>query len=288
MMDYYNTALYILRAVVLIVIAYLAYRIASYSIKNRQKFRELTEGTVNRALGKSDSFYFNKDNLTATLSKYGVMAMFNDYRIEPSTFILIKIGIAALLALLGAMINVPAAGRLICSVLCALAGFWIPDIFIRISNKDDNDRMLDDILEIYDVLKTYTKAGAHVKDALIECQLQVKNKRLKTALQELNNNILSGQVTIREAIDIFNARFSNDNIDDLCIILKQSLVTGRSTKILSDISRQLYDIRHAKAILDKERMDRKMQIIQLLFFIGLMALLIYTIGTELITSINDF
>lgn len=287
-MDYFGLSIQFLRIAVLIAITYFAYRIASYSIRNKQKFEELTAGTVNRALGKSNSFYFNKDNLTALLSKYGVMAMFNDYRMEPSTFIIVKAGIAVALAALGSAISAPVYGRILCSVFCAVIGFWLPDILIRISNKQDNDQMLEDILEMYDILKIYTKAGAHVKDALIECQLQVKNKRLKTALQELNNNILAGQLTIREAIDIFNARFANDNIDDLCIILKQALITGRSAKILTDISRQLYDVRHASSIMDKEKMDRRMQMIQLLFFAGLVALLIYTIGVELVSSINSF
>lgn len=287
-MDNYTMIISVLRAIVLIAVTYFAYRIASYSINNKQKFKEMTVGTVNRALDRSKSFYFNNENLTALLSKYGVMAMFNDYRLEPSTFVIIKAALAFVFAVLGAMINVPMLGRIACAIAGGLVGFWMPDILIRISNKDDNENMLDDILEMYDILKIYTKAGAHVKEALIECQLQVKNKRLKTGLQELNNNIISGQVTMREAIDIFNARFANDNIDDLCVILKQALVTGRSAKILSDISRQLYDIRHAKSILDKEKMDRKMQTIQLLFFVGLVALLIYVIGIELISSINSF
>lgn len=287
-MDNYIMIISILRIIVLIAVAYFAYRIASYSIINKQKFKEMTVGTVNRALGRSNSFYFNKENLTALLSKYGVMAMFNDYRIEPSTFVIVKTVLAVGFVILGVMINAPVPGKIVCAIVCGLVGFWVPDILIRISNKEDNENMLDDILEMYDILKIYTKAGAHVKEALIECQLQVKNKRLKTGLQELNNNMISGQTTMREAIDIFNARFSNDNIDDLCVILKQALVTGRSAKILSDISKQLYDIRHAKSILDKERMDRKMQIIQLLFFVGLIALLIYVIGIELISSINSF
>lgn len=278
----------IMRAVCLFAIIYFAFRIASYSVNNRDKFAALTAGAINRALGKSKSYYFNPDNITSILSKYGAMAMFHDYYIEPSAFIMVKIMCGAALLLIGFFINVNILGRIGFIVGGALLGFWLPDILLWISNAEDKNNMADDILEMYDILKIYTKAGSHIKDALIECQIQVKNSRLKEGLQELNNNILSGQVMIGEAVDIFNARFADENIDDFCVILKQALVTGRSTKILADLSRQLYDTRKAVAILEREKMERKMQIIQLLFFIGLSILLIYLICIELINSVNNF
>ena len=247
----------------------------------------MAKGTINLALGKSNSIYLNADKITADMSKYGVMYMFRDYNMDPSAFVSAKLACAGGFGLLGFMAApnewIP---KIIGITIGLILGFIVPDIFIRISNRQDNDKMMTDIQTIYTTLKIHARAGVYVTDSLIECQRNIENGRLKQALNEMNNNILASRVTIDEAVDQFNARFCNEQIDNLSVVIKQALHTGRSADMLEDISKQIDTNNFVHRMKVKDRIKRESAFIQVAFFTLITVILLYLVVMELMQGLS--
>ena len=246
----------------------------------------LSKRVIQSALDNSHSSYFSADKLEADMSKYGLMYMLRDYNIEASSYIAIKLLFATALGIAGIALGGTAAMKLGLFVALAVAGFFAPDIFIRISNNSDNENMSSDILQVYSTLKIHAKAGVYITDSLIECQRIVENKRLKQAFKELNNNILSAKLSPIEAITNFNARFSNSQIDNLVIILIQSFSTGRSSAMLEDLSKQIQTGNALRLEKKESKLKKEVAILQVIFFGVITMLLLYLIASEMAAALT--
>lgn len=154
-------------------------------------------------------------------------------------------------------------------------------------DKKDNEAMQDDIVSIYTILKLNAKAGVFISDSLVECQRSVTNGRLKAGLTELNNNILSRKLTLEDSVELFNARFNNEQIDNLTVILRQSLRTGQIANMLDDVSKQIEDINKLRTEQEKIKMQRQTKMMNIAFFVGISALIIYITGYQLVESLGD-
>jgi pilus assembly protein TadC len=267
------------------------YSLASILMNKRDKFVELSKGAADAALGRSKSLYFSRDNITAIMSKYGLMYMLKDYRLEPAFFILVKLGFAIVCLVVGAVVcgqfglAVPAVLAL--AIVLGLFGFFVPDLLLKASNQNDNLKMQNDLVGVFSTLKIHARAGVYISDTLVECQRIVANPRLKEAFTELNNNILSRRVTVADAVDIFNSRFDNDQIDNLSVIIKQTLRTGRSTDMIADISKQIEDANKARSMAQRDRLKRKVALIQTIFFCMITVLVLYLVIMQMYVSIQD-
>jgi hypothetical protein len=147
--------------------------------------------------------------------------------------------------------------------------------------------MQNDLVGVFSTLKIHARAGVYISDTLVECQRIVANPRLKEAFTELNNNILSRRVTVADAVDIFNSRFDNDQIDNLSVIIKQTLRTGRSTDMIADISKQIEDANKARSMAQRDRLKRKVALIQTIFFCMITVLVLYLVIMQMYVSIQD-
>ena len=234
-----------------------------------------------RILKKSKLNYLKYDSIQKFLNTKGATYMFGEAA-NPVNYMLIKI--LALLLLF--MAGMSLAGILV-AVLLAFTGFFLPDILLTVSNSSDNDAMLEDIKCVYDTLRIQTKAGVFLTASLSECYLAVRNRRLKNALLELTNDI-STRRELDDALERFNEKFDCGQIDIFCIVIRQSMESGRSVKVLEDLSLQMNDLQHAINMKEKESLDRKVQIIELLIFVGLLAVTVYSLGVEVMSSVLVF
>jgi len=279
-------ALTVTKIVLLLILVFLAvqvYTLVSILMSKSDQITVMAKKSVDIAMGRSKSSYFNYDKITADLSKYGIMYMFHDYNLEPSTFIIAKL-IAAIGT--GLLVFIIAPSQIFIALIGVVAGFFIPDGLMRLSNASDNDSIRDDVLLIYRTLKIHARAGVYITDSLIECQRSILNPRLKQALNEMNNNILSSRVTVEEAVDQFNSRFCNEQIDDLSIIIKQAIRTGRSADLLTDISKQIETSNNIQTQKKKDTLKRKTAITQVMFFGIISALMIYLVAMEMAVSLG--
>lgn len=236
---------------------------------------------VGRILKKSKLNYFQYDSIETFLNTKGAVYMFGTIA-NPVIYMLIKTLTFLLLFMTGVSV-----GGFALAFLLGVTGFFLPDVLLTISNSADNDAMLGDIKCIYDTLRIQTKAGVFLSASLSECYLAVRNRRLKSALLELTNDI-STRRDIDDALERFNEKFDCGQIDIFCIVIRQSMESGRSVKILEDLSLQMNDLQHAINMKEKEALDRKVQVIELLIFIGLLAVTVYSLGVEVMSSILVF
>lgn len=212
--------------------------------------------------------------LDKKLTEYGVRFMFPN--VTPTRYIAVKAIFTAILCCIYAAAGLPALP----AVPCAVIGYILPDILIRMSNNADNDSMMSDIESIYDVMRIQARAGVFLKDSLMDCYINTANKRLKAALLELCNQ-MSTNMTVQEAVDNFSAKFCNRHIDVLCIVLSQSQSSGKTVQILSDMSGQINQLRHSRAKCDEGKLERRIELVQLLIFIGILAIGVYAMGSEI-------
>ena len=244
---------------------------------NLSKAGESGADFVGRILKKSKLNYFNFQSIQKFLKTRGAVYMFGEMA-TPVTFLLVKLLAFLLLFMVGISFNSVPAG-----LTLGVIGFFMPDILLNVSNSMDNDTMLSDIKCIYDTLRIQTKAGVFLSASLCECYLAVKNRRLKSALLELTNDI-STRREIDDALERFNEKFDFGQIDIFCIVIRQSMESGRSVKVLEDLSLQMNDLQRAINLKDKEALDRKVQVIELMLFVGLLAVTVYSLGVEVISS----
>ena len=245
--------------------------------ENLSKAGESGADFVGRILKKSKLNYFNFHSIQKFLKTRGAVYMFGEMA-TPVTFLLVKLMAFLLLFMVGISFESIPAG-----LILGVLGFFMPDILLNVSNSMDNDTMLSDIKCIYDTLRIQTKAGVFLSASLCECYLAVKNRRLKSALLELTNDI-STRREIDDALERFNEKFDFGQIDIFCIVIRQSMESGRSVKVLEDLSLQMNDLQRAINMKEKEALDRKVQVIELMLFIGLLAVTVYSLGVEVISS----
>lgn len=276
-------ALNLAKLILPIIATILTYKLIRLSFRENKvkKFTKMTNNLMEVGLKKSSSGYFSYGRIEKYLEKMGVNDMF-DNNVSPSTFILVKIFMALILGLVGIK-----EGIWILTVALGLLGFFLPDIFINISNNEDNDKILVDLKKVYDTLRIQTKAGVFLTSSIAECYLVAENRRLKKALLELNNKIIAKN-DIETAIEEFNAKFKNPYIDTFCIVIKQSLESGKTVQILEDLSAQIKDIQQAISIKEAERVKYKLESLQFLIYVGVIAIVVYGIFTELMSSLMNF
>ena len=269
-----------------IVIAY-GYSAVMFGLDHKSKFVALSKEAVDNAIGKSKSDYFSREYINSYLSKMGVLYHRGDYALDASTFILEKIVIGGALALACLVFAPGIVWKLTGSIAAFTLGFMAPNFMARNRDKKDNEAMQDDIVSIYTILKLNAKAGVFISDSLVECQRSVTNGRLKAGLTELNNNILSRKLTLEDSVELFNARFNNEQIDNLAVILRQSLRTGQIAEMLDDVSNQIEDINKLRTEQEKMKMQRQTKMMNIIFFIGLSILILYLSGYQLAVSFSD-
>lgn len=258
--------IFIIQIAVAILFGMLLYRIfisqkltkAVYSLKDRADWK----------MHHSKGDFFNYDRVRTYLSKNGVDYMFES-KINPMTYFSIRFGLMAL-----AFVVLSLKISMMYGIIGGIGGFYAFDALIRLSNDMDNENMLEDIKTMYDSLKIQTKAGVYLTNSLAECYICVQSGRLKQALLELNNKIMT-QKDIETAVDEFNFKFNNEYIDAFCIVVKQSLESGQTVNALSDIANQISDVQASINTKQYNRLERKTQLLELLIFAGIVAISIF-------------
>lgn len=231
-------------------------------------------------LRRSKLKYLDSDSIQKYLESTGATYMFKGFA-NTGFFIMLKILSAILLYFLVMQIS----KNFLIVFLIAAAGFFIPELLLNVSDYFDNETILPDMKKIYDTIRIQTKAGVFLDDALSECYLAAKNRRLKSALLELTTEI-SIKKNIEEALENFNGKFRNEHIKTFCMVINQAQASGKSSQLLRDLSDQMKDLQHSINLKNKEALDRKVQIVELLIFVGLLAVTVYSLGLEITTSLG--
>lgn len=237
--------------------------------------KTFTNNTIEKGLKKVPRGYFNYERLEKYLKKMGKDE-------TPIKFMTMKIGLGILFMIAGIM-----EGNILVALALLVVGFFIPDYMVKHGNDNDNELILIDLKRVYDTLRIQTKAGVHINDSLSECYLVAKNERLKEGLLTLSSTLTSNK-DFEKAIQEFNDKFNSIYIDTFCIILKQSLESGKTVQILEDLSEQIIDIEEAMYIREEDRAEKKVDKILFLVYVGVIVIAVYGLYIELVKNLANF
>jgi len=167
------------------------------------------------------------------------------------------------------------------SFMATFVGWFFLDLFIRIKNKASNDEMMPDIMEMSRSVLYGKRGGQYIADALKDSVIVVENKRLKTALLRLRNDLESG-ISLDECLDELELSFSNGEISSFCTVIKSLQSTGQVDEALRTLEN---NIEREQASVNKRRcmiLEHKTMMYVIFIAMDLMAMILYCIIMKLL------
>lgn len=243
-----------------------------YSEAKKVGYNNLTDSMRN-----TGNKVFNYDEIARYLKSSGALYMASG-KLTPVSYLMMRAGAAIFGMVLGLQAGV------ILGVIGLALGFFAPDFIIKMSNESDNEKMVDDIKSIYDLIRIQTKSGVFISDSLQDCYKVVSNSRLKAAFKDLNKQIMQKN-DLSESLEDFRLHFQNEYIDTLVVIIQQSLRTGKSAKMFDDIKKQIEDLDDASALLIEARINRKILAVQMLIYGSIIFATLFLVAMELMKAL---
>ena len=120
------------------------------------------------------------------------------------------------------------------------------------------------------------RGGQFIADALKDAVIVVENKRLKTALMKLRNDLDSG-MGLNECLDELELSFSNGEISSFCTVIKSLQSTGQVDEALktleSNIEREQISVNKKRCLM----LEHKTMMYVIFIAMDLMAMILYCI-----------
>ena len=162
-----------------------------------------------------------------------------------------------------------------------IIGWFFLDLILRLKNKASNDEMMPDIMEMSRSVLYGKRGGQYIADALKDSVIVVENKRLKTALLRLRNDLESG-LSLDECLDELELSFSNGEISSFCTVIKSLQSTGQVDEALRTLEN---NIEREQASVNKRRcmiLEHKTMMYVIFIAMDLMAMILYCIIMKLL------
>ncbi len=188
------------------------------------------------------------DEIQSFLLRNGAPIHFGEW-ISPASYLVIKIVSALLLGVVGMNLNI------LLLPVGAVLGYLLPELLVIEMNKDDNRKMSEQIATVYNTIQIQTEAGIDLIVAVLGMSSILPKGRLSSAFSQLAAEV-SLLRDFDTAVENFNAKFDNEFIDSLCVILLQGAKTGKTQDLMKDISSQITDMQSAVLAARKDKIDR--------------------------------
>lgn len=190
---------------------------------------------------------------------------------DPFYFLAVNLGIfLGSMMLLGILGSSLAYGLLMGSVILLLEL-----IFMAAKDKEDNQKMLEDIAFLYDGTAIQLSGNIYIAHAVDNCIPYMESKRLKQALTELSNNLMLGG-DVAGATQDFKEKFNNTYLDTFCnVIVQITSQTGEAGSLIEDMSKQLTVLQETAFMQKKKATENKLQICIIGIFLVFTALIFY-------------
>ena len=167
------------------------------------------------------------------------------------------------------------------TALAAVVGWLFLDLILKAQNKSSNDEMMPDIMEMSRSVLYGKRGGQYIADALKDSVIVVENKRLKTALLRLRNDLESG-LSLDECLDELELSFSNGEISSFCTVIKSLQSTGQVDEALRTLEN---NTEREQASVNKRRcmiLEHKTMMYVIFIAMDLMAMILYCIIMKLL------
>lgn len=167
------------------------------------------------------------------------------------------------------------------TVIVAVVGWFFLDLFLRLQNKSSNDEMMPVIMEMSRSVLYGKRGGQYIADALKDSVIVVENKRLKTALMKLRNELDSGR-SLDSCLDELEMSFSNGEISSFCTVIKSLQSTGQVDEALrtleNNIEREQVSVNKKRCIM----LEHKTMMYVIFIAMDILAMILYCIIIKLL------
>lgn len=167
------------------------------------------------------------------------------------------------------------------TIVVAVIGWFFLDIFLRVTNKSSNDEMMPDIMEMSRSVLYAKRGGQYIADALKDAVIVVENKRLKTALMQLRNDMDSGR-NLDECLQEMEMSFSNGEISSFCTVIKSLQTTGQVDAALrtleNNIEREQISVNKRRCLM----LEHKTMLYVILIAMDILAMILFCIVMKLL------
>ena len=167
------------------------------------------------------------------------------------------------------------------SLVAGIIGWLFLDLMLQLKNKASNEEMMPDIMEMSRSVLYGKRGGQYIADALKDAVIVVENKRLKTALLKLRNDLESG-VSLDDCLDELELSFSNGEISSFCTVIKSLQSTGQVDEALktleSNIEREQISVNKKRCTM----LENKTMMYVIFIAMDLMAMILYCIIMKLL------
>lgn len=167
------------------------------------------------------------------------------------------------------------------SLVVAVLGWFFLDIILRAQNRSSNDEMMPDIMEMSRSVLYGKRGGQYIADALKDAVIVVENKRLKTALMRLRNNLDGGR-SLNDCLDELEMSFSNGEISAFCTVIKSLQSTGQVDEALRTLEN---NIEREQVSVNKKRclmLEHKTMMYVIFIAMDILAMILYCIIMKLL------
>ena len=166
------------------------------------------------------------------------------------------------------------------TVFIAVIGWFFLDFILSVQNKSSNDEMMPDIMEMSRSVLYGKRGGQYIADALKDAVIVVENKRLKTALMRLRNDLDAGR-SLDECLDELEMSFSNGEISAFCTVIKSLQSTGQVDEALRTLEN---NIEREQVSVNKRRcmiLEHKTMLYVIFIAMDIMAMILFCIIMKL-------
>lgn len=225
-----------------------------------KKSKELRAEELGKQLYESleDSFRENSSGAYQKLQKW-LKSIGAEYSVkgfgDPFSFVVIN-----LLLFVGTVLLFGLMGKFLAG--CGVAALLIiTEILVLIAlDQKANREMLNDISFLYDATAIQLSSNIYVAQAVANCLVYIRNKRLKQALTELVGNLALGG-DVRAATADFSEKFNNEYLSTFCnAVVQIAAQTGEAGKLIEDMSKQLAVMKETNFTSRKKATENKLQL----------------------------
>lgn len=191
---------------------------------------------------------------------------------------------ANLLIVVLALVIFSSLSDLFSGILVAFALVATEVLMLILIDQKNNKEMLEDVSFLYDATAIQLTSNIYMVQAVTNCLVYIRNKRLRQALSELCSNLSLGG-DVRAATKDFSEKFHNEYLDTFCSVIVQiTTETGEAGKLIEDMSKQLSVLKETNFASQKKATENKLQLCIIGIFIVFTVLIFYLCVTSMTGS----
>jgi len=236
---------------------------------------ELAKHSIDEAVKKNGEMSSYKKKL----SKLGVMYRVGDYNMNPSWYVMVRLAIGMIAALLVGLL----LERVVLGFVAFPVGFFAVEFVFKRLNASDNKEIMMDLYNTYANIKIQMDSGVYIVESIEYSHKVAKNKRYKEALGELIINFADKTVPMATAVEIFKDRFDSREIDKLCVLLNNCLAYGSQAAYTKDIMGEVQSIILASTMEAEHGIESKTGLVTFGFF----GIIVFIAGYAVISSFSS-